>query len=250
MSPIRVLIVEDEGLIAEDLRDQVERLGHRVTGVLANIADALASVLREPPDVVLMDIHLQGEGDGIDAAMDFAGGGVPVIFLTAHSDAGTLERAMLPRPAAYLVKPVRPAELESAIRAAAERRASDEQYEAVVAHFRRLVDHATDLVFRLTRHGHILYANPAGLRALGLTEAEVLRRRLFDAVATDDHGPLGAALVRAKGASVAVRLNLLDAGGRAVPVAGVFSGNDGEQSDSSVWVILHPVASDTGPAES
>ena len=252
MSPIRVLIVEDEGLIAEDLRDQVERLGHLVVDVVANLTDALASFLAGPPDVVLLDINLQDDGDGIDAAVAIAGGRVPVIFLTAHSDAGTLERAMLTRPAAYLVKPVRPTELESAIRAAAERRASDEQYEAIVAHFRRLVDHATDLVFRLTPHGHILYANPVGLRALGLTEAEVVRRRLFDAIATDDHEPLGAALLLAKGASsaVPVRLTLHDTGGRAVPVAGVLSGDDGEKSDSSVWVILHPVASDTGPAES
>jgi CheY-like chemotaxis protein len=243
-----VLIVEDEGLIAEDLRDQVERLGHRVTDVVASLNDALASVRRVPPDVVLMDIRLQGEGDGIDAAVEIGlDGRVPVIFLTAHSDAGTLERALLTRPTAYLVKPVRPTELAAAIRAAAERRATDEQYEAVTGHFRRLVDHATDLVFRLTRHGHLLYANPAGLRALGVADAAV-RRPLADAVAPTDHGPLGAALVTAARAAdvVPIRLTLHDRDGRALAVAGVLSGGaaDRDQSDTSIWAILHPAAAE------
>lgn len=148
-----MLIVEDEALIAEDLRDQVEGLGHRVTDVVANIDEALASVRREPPDVILLDIRLQGEGDAINAAIVIGGYGVPVIFLTAHSDAGTLERAMLTRPAAYLVKPVRPSELASAIGAACDRRAAERQAEAVEGRLRRLLEHSSDIVFRAAWSG-------------------------------------------------------------------------------------------------
>lgn len=249
MSPIRVLIVEDEGLIAEALRDQVEALGHRVVDVLANVDDALASVRAAPPDVVLLDIRLQGNRDGIDAAIEIGEGyRVPVVFLTAHADAGTLNRAMQTRPSAYLVKPIRPTELASAIRAAAERRAADEQYEALVGHFHRLVDHATDLVLRLTRHGHLQYANPPGLRALGLTEATLRRRRLAEFAAPDDVGPLGAALASAHRAASAVpiRLTLIAADGRELAVAGVLSGaaTDRDQSDSSIWAILHPATTE------
>jgi PAS domain S-box-containing protein len=238
-----VLIVEDEALIAEDLRDQVERLGHRVTGVLANIADALACVRREPPDVVLMDIRLQGEGDGIDAAIEIAAGdGVPVIFLTAHSDAGTLERALLTRPAAYLVKPVRPTELESAIRAACERRAAERRAAVVERHLRRLLEHSGDIVLRLSQAGRLMYVNPAGRRALGL-EAVPLTRLLADLAHPDDHESLAWAHARADRGDpvVPVRFRLRSVGGEAQCVEGVLSGRNSDSADTSVWGILCPV---------
>lgn len=238
-----VLIVEDEGLIAEDLRDQVEALGHRVTDVVSSIDDALAVIRRAPPDVVLMDIRVQGDGDGIDAAVEI-GDQASVIFLTAHSDPGTLERAMLTRPSAYLVKPVRPTELASAIQAACDRRAAAQRYEAIESHFRRLLEYASDIVLRLSPAGQLLYANPAGRRALGLTGSVASRRLavLADLTHPDDQVLLAKALVRATQdeAVVSVRFRLRRPFDE-LRVEGVLSARRIGQLDVSVWAILNPV---------
>ena len=242
-----VLIVEDEGLIAEDLRDQVEALGHRVTGVVNNLDDALAEVRRAPPDVVLMDVRLQGDGDGIDAAVEI-GGAAAVIFLTAHSDAGTLERAMLTRPSGYLVKPVRPTELASAIQSACERRAAEQRYEVIESHFRRLLEYANDIALRLSPAGQVLYANPAGRRALGLSGSVMSRRltSLADLTHPDDQELLAQVLIRATQdeAVVPIRFRLRQAFGD-LRVEGVVSARRLGQQAVSVWAILNPNPSAT-----
>ncbi len=90
----RILIVEDEALIAVDLRKKLEAAGYRVPAIVDNGADALLSVERFGPDLVLMDIRLRGPGDGIETAerirRQFQ---VPVMFVTAHADRETLEMA-------------------------------------------------------------------------------------------------------------------------------------------------------------
>lgn len=101
-----ILIVEDEGLIALDLKKKLELLGYAVPAIVDNANDALASVGRLRPSLVLMDIRLFGDQDGIKTAdrirQRFQ---VPVIFLTAHSDPGTVERARGAEPFGYIVKP-------------------------------------------------------------------------------------------------------------------------------------------------
>src|SRR5436189_6055715 len=87
----RILLVEDEALVARDLTHRLESLGYEVTGVAANGADALALATANPPTLVFMDITIQGPIDGIETAkrlsklMD-----VPVVFLTAHTDTGPI----------------------------------------------------------------------------------------------------------------------------------------------------------------
>ena len=101
-----ILIVEDEPLIAAAIEDAVQRMGHTALEPVDNSDDALAALLREPVDLVLMDINIQGDTDGIGTALlvlrQFA---TPVVFLTAQSDAATLNRAKMARPFGYLLKP-------------------------------------------------------------------------------------------------------------------------------------------------
>jgi len=104
---IRVLIVEDEALIAEELRDRLTRSGATVVGVTDTAESAVEMAVHSRPDVVLMDVRLRGERDGIDAAkairrtMDVA-----IIYLTAHSDVPTITRAKNTGPYGYLIKPL------------------------------------------------------------------------------------------------------------------------------------------------
>ena len=101
-----ILIVEDELIIAAGIESAVRRMGHVPLEPVDNSDDALAALARQPVDLVLMDINIEGDTDGIATALlvrrQFA---TPVVFLTAQSDAATLNRAKLARPAGYVLKP-------------------------------------------------------------------------------------------------------------------------------------------------
>jgi two-component system, cell cycle sensor histidine kinase and response regulator CckA len=105
-APLRVLIVEDESLVALDLEERLLKLGYEVSAVVDNGADALLYARAMKFDLVLMDIHIRGETDGIQIAANLRETtDVPVIFLTAHADEVTLDRARLTEPFGYLLKP-------------------------------------------------------------------------------------------------------------------------------------------------
>ncbi len=113
----RVLIVEDESLIAEDISNRLQSLGHQVIH-RASTADG-AVAMAPKADVILMDIRLEGARDGIDAACEIRQKyRLPVIFLTAHADQSTRDRARRASPSGYLVKPLQTASLQTTIEVA------------------------------------------------------------------------------------------------------------------------------------
>ena len=114
-----VVIVDDEQIVALDIRRTLERLGYTVPAMAADGEDAVRVAGELRPDLVLMDIRLRGSMDGIEAAGRISGQyGVPVVFLTAFSDAATLERAKACGPFGFLVKPFEERELHSTIEVA------------------------------------------------------------------------------------------------------------------------------------
>lgn len=116
MSKAKVLIVEDERIIAKDIENGLIALGYDVVDIAQNSIDAIARVKILRPDVVLMDVHIDGEIDGIETARIInATYFTPVVFLTAFSDEETIERAKEVGPFAYLIKPFNEAELRAAI---------------------------------------------------------------------------------------------------------------------------------------
>ncbi|RTQ49683.1 response regulator [Hymenobacter gummosus] len=113
---VRVLIVEDEAVLALDLGDMLEAEGYTVVGPARNGRRALELFQQNPVDLVLCDIHIQGDWDGIETAQQLrAQRQVPIIYLTALSDKETLDRALLTTPAAYLTKPATAPGLRAAI---------------------------------------------------------------------------------------------------------------------------------------
>jgi PAS domain S-box-containing protein len=116
--PTRVLVVEDEPIVALDLQLRLERMGYDVPVVASSGEDAVRSARAEPPDLVLMDINLEGEMDGIDAADELARERLPVVFLTAYSNDRTLQRAKIAEPYGYLLKPFEERELQTTIEVA------------------------------------------------------------------------------------------------------------------------------------
>ena len=113
---IRVLLVEDESLISEMLSDMLEKLGHTVCGTLASGEKALGEVLKEKPDLVIMDIKLKGAMTGIEAAQTIKQArDIPIIYVTGYSDDGVVEQARETGAEGYLVKPISKDELRKCI---------------------------------------------------------------------------------------------------------------------------------------
>ncbi|MBF0564170.1 MAG: response regulator [Nitrospirae bacterium] len=119
MESARIQVVEDEGIIAMDLRSKLETLGYTVTSVVASGEDAIRNAERDKPDLVLMDIVLKGRVDGIAAARDvWYRLNIPVIYLTAYTEEKVLERAKATEPYGYLLKPCNDKELHVTLKMA------------------------------------------------------------------------------------------------------------------------------------
>jgi two-component system cell cycle sensor histidine kinase/response regulator CckA len=112
MQRVRVLVAEDESIVAEDIREQLTKMGTTVVGPVASGEQAVQVAGDSHPDIVLMDIRLKGRLDGVEAAEEIRRRfHIPVVFLTAHSDDATLERAKKTQPQGYLLKPFEESDL-------------------------------------------------------------------------------------------------------------------------------------------
>jgi signal transduction histidine kinase len=112
----KILIVEDEAIVAANIADRLEEDGYEVTGIADSGADAIAYAQVTAPDLVLMDIVLKGDIDGITAAEAIHSRlAIPIIYMTAYSDEKTLQRSKSAQPLAYLIKPFRTQELKATI---------------------------------------------------------------------------------------------------------------------------------------
>lgn len=125
------MIVEDEAIVAESIASKLRKFGYEVAGPVPTGEEAVRIAGEVRPDVVLMDIHLAGTIDGIDAAAEISKSyRIPVIFLTAYADDQTLERAKEAKPFGYLIKPFRERDLHATIRMAQERSRLESELEA------------------------------------------------------------------------------------------------------------------------
>lgn len=133
-----ILIVEDEAIIAADLVQRLERLGYDIVGPAASAEEAMALARAGTPDLALLDIRLQGATDGIALAASLRGElQVPVIFLTAHADAATLERAQAAESYGYLLKPFDERLLQITIDMALHRHALEQERMRLTAELER-----------------------------------------------------------------------------------------------------------------
>ena len=122
----RILIVEDERITAEDLRDILTDLGYTVTASVSSGADAIARAEETRPDLALMDIRIKGEMDGTATARILRERfNIPVVYLTAHADSATLARAKDAEPLGYITKPFQEAELHASIEIALHKHRED-----------------------------------------------------------------------------------------------------------------------------
>ena len=113
---IKILVVEDEMIIAAKIAMQLTSLGYDVTGILPRGEEAIEHVKENKPDIVLLDINLKGNLDGIETATQIQQlYNIPIIYLTANADEGTFNKAKTTRPAAFISKPFKQLDLQRAI---------------------------------------------------------------------------------------------------------------------------------------
>lgn len=116
MSKVKILVVEDESIVSKDIQHSLKRLGYSVCGSASSADKAIELVEEHNPDVVLMDIMLKGDMNGIEAAEIIKRNHrIPVIFLTAYADEVTLSKAKITEPYGYIIKPFKEIDLHTSI---------------------------------------------------------------------------------------------------------------------------------------
>ena len=143
----RILIVDDEVIVAEGIRALVHGMGYETSDVALSEAEALASVSAHPPDLVLMDINLGAAREGIGAAQKIrALHDLPVVFVTAYGDRTTLEQAKQANPFGFVVKPVDPRDVQVAIEMALHSHRNERQLRQRESELRRVTEHLDAVV--------------------------------------------------------------------------------------------------------
>ena len=194
MNKARILIVEDEAIIALELKTNLRSLGYEVTSVVNTGEEAIKKAEADNPDLILMDIRIKGELDGIDTAevirTQF---GIPVVFSTAYLDEERIERAKITMPFGYVLKPFQEKDLKITIQMAlyvakvdAERRRTEVVLRENEEKHRNLLESIEDWVWSIDVNGVHTYSNKAVESILGYTVNEVLGTSSYPIMHADD----------------------------------------------------------------
>jgi len=163
-----IVVVEDEYIVALDIRSFLERSGYGVAGVFSSGEELLERLDSLAPDLILMDIKIRGKLDGVETArIVHERRRTPIVLLTAYADDETVARAKLTQPFGYILKPFEERELRTAIEIALYRAAMEERLRESEERFRRLFNEGISGNFLADVEGRVTDANPAFLRLVG-----------------------------------------------------------------------------------
>ncbi len=127
MAKVKILVVEDESIVAKDIQNSLKKLGYQVPTTVSSAEKAIEEIEENRPDLILMDIMLKGQMSGIEAAnLIKERFGLPLIFLTAYADDNTLSKAKITEPYGYIIKPFKEKELQTTIEMALYKHEKDE----------------------------------------------------------------------------------------------------------------------------
>ena len=181
MEKAKILIVEDNRIIAEDIKVKLGHMGYAVTAIATSGEEALEAVNIQIPDIALMDIRL-GEGmNGIETAMQLKQKHqVSVIYLTAHADGDTVSRAKITEPYGYLVKPFGDSELQSAIEIALYKQQADRKVKESQKWLQTTLTSIGDGVIATDKSGCVVFMNPVAEALTGWTQPEAIGLSLHE----------------------------------------------------------------------
>jgi diguanylate cyclase (GGDEF)-like protein/PAS domain S-box-containing protein len=174
MSKARILLVEDERITAMDERGLLTDAGYEVVGTAASGEEAIRMAETRHPDLVLMDIKLEGEMDGIQAAGIVRERlGIPVVFVSAHTDGELLDRAKVSEPFGYVVKPFTPEALQTNIEIALYKHRMEARLKEREQFLADITSELGEGLLVLDRNGRLVFINPEAERQLGWSREEL-----------------------------------------------------------------------------
>ncbi len=177
----RILIVEDNSIVAADIKARVERMGYEVTDCVTRGQSAIDSAMRETPNLILMDIKLKGEMSGIEAATSIrASRDIPIIYLTSYTDDATLERAKLTDPFGYIVKPFEDQELRTVIEISIHKHQAELRLKESEQWFKTTLTSIGDGVITTDMQACVTFMNPVAEELTGWPFQEAVGREITE----------------------------------------------------------------------
>lgn len=189
----KILVVEDEMIISMEIKQKLQAMGYIVTGQAITGESAIQKAGEIQPDLVLMDIRLKGDMDGISAAKRIIElHDLPIIFLTAHSDKATLERAIAVSPSGYLLKPFKERELMTNIEMSLHKHRVRQKLREEVTPLPspgiyKDLSSFPMAVMVTTKSGVIEYLNPIAVKMTGYPESELVKRQFPSLIGEQEH---------------------------------------------------------------
>lgn len=181
MSKVKLLVVEDESIVAMDIKHRAENLGYEVIAITPKGEEAVELTRKNHVDLILMDIVLKGEMDGVEAAQRIhAEQDTPILYLTAYSDEETLKRAKITEPFGYIIKPFEDRELHSAIEIALYKNQVERRLKESEKWLSTTLESIGDAVIATGKDGEILFMNPVARKVTGWSQEEALGKNLQD----------------------------------------------------------------------
>jgi len=185
MKKIKILVVEDERVVAEDIRRSISAIGYVASGVVASGKEALEQVKQNPPDLVLMDIVLRGDMNGIETAEEIRSlFNIPVVYLTAYADDNTLDKAKVTEPFGYILKPFNDRELHSTIETALYKHTMEKRLRESETWFSTTLKSIGEGVITTDKKGHVTFMNEVAERLTGWSHGDVVGKPLKDVFVT------------------------------------------------------------------
>lgn len=179
MTDIKVLVVEDEAIVAMDVKYRLESLGYIIPAIASTGEDAVKLSAQTSPDVILMDIMLGKGMDGVEAAeIIHKSSDIPIIYLSAYADEKTLARAKITKPFGYILKPFEERELHSAIEIAIYNHNLEKELKESKKWLQAAINSIGDAVIATDKNGNIKIMNPFAEALTGWKKEEVLSHPL------------------------------------------------------------------------
>jgi PAS domain S-box-containing protein len=226
MTPARILIVEDDRVVARDIQQQLRRIGHQVLGMAVRGEEAVSLAMQTRPDLVLMDIRMEGDIDGVEAANRIREQcQSPVVFLTAYSDDETVRRASCAEPFGYLLKPFEDSQLRTVIEVALYKHAVERKLRESERRYATTLSSIGDAVIATDRQASVTFLNAVAASLTGWPQAEAIGRpvcEIFRIVNEDTRESIEDPAVKALRLGISVGLAnhtiLIARDGREIPV--------------------------------
>lgn len=258
MTPINVLIVEDENIIALDLKRILIRSGYAVSHIANSGDEALAAVAAQPPDAVLMDIGLSGKMDGIQVSQHILDQlDIPIIFITANSDLATVRKSQNVNPFGYVLKPFDEREIGIVLEMALFKHQADKEVKEGRRWLSAILHSIGEGVIATDADGAIQFMNPTAERFTGWKESEASGRLLsdvFNAIYRETRraidNPVESAQRNRQAVSYASLTALMQKDGREIPVDMFISPLTDEKAKfSGVVLTFRQTSSETNSPE-